>query len=1350
MFMFHYFGFLSFYGTIRYEVKLSVKRTFFIIFFSLAVLTFSQDYLVHHYTESNGLPNSAVYDVTQDKPGRIWFATQGGIAVFDGVYWERFSVSQGLPVPSFFKIRVDSKNRVWAVSVPDETGVHLVFYDGVTWREIPQPPGKIKQFYSVTSFELMEHNREDKRKNQLTVVIGTREMGLFTWNGTQWKQLTKKDGLQSNRVNGLVGLGEKLFVATDNGLSVVTITPDRPAKVNNRLNELLKEALTSEPLINIKAINVERSDRFPNSSLKDHRVWLYGGQWLGYLEDIHFKTVFNRPGLNWPEIEYNLGIFPDYQNGLYINYLFQIFYFNCNTGVLELIGVNNGLIDEGATSTYIDYEKNVWVTCRRGVSKIASRRFGSFQTKHGLLENEVTAVVEYDPGKFVFGHNNGITLYNGTVFKPRPFRFQSDSRLMVHRVMDMKVDSKKNIWMTLSSDKLIKTNTRGHIEQYGEQDGLLHAANTIWIDPDDTLWVGTDKGLYTRKDHGFVPVKPGVLKTPSVRKIYKPSPDILYLATTGSGLYEYKDRRWSQYRHPNDPKANNIFAVIKDNHNNLFLGTRGGLFILKEGKIQRYVQGDFKIERTIYFIVEDNNHQFWFGTGNGVVRWDRQRKKTVVYSTTEGLIGLETNRAAGLVDSRGRVWIGTNRGVSVYNPSFDNINVYVPPPRVRLLTLEAPGKKISLEPAETLDTRYKLAYEENNIAFHFNGISFLDERGVRFQTKLEGFDNQWSEELYPYRQMVRYRSLPPGRYRFHLRVKNALGIWSEPVTSPVIVIQRPYYQQWWFYLLILVLAGIVSTGIYQYFYQKRHSARLAKEIARRTRQLRASEEKYARLFQEIKDVVYISSPEGKLIDMNSAGVELFGFTSKEEILNADIGNDLYANPQDREYFKKAIEEQGFVKDYELAVRRKNGGKFLVLLTATEVRDEEGRVVTYLGIMRDITERKKLEMQLERAQKMEAIGMLAGGVAHDLNNILTGLTSYPELLLMQIPEDSRLRKPLLTIKQTGEKAAAMVQDLLTLSRRGVEVREVINVNEVIRDYLESPEYEKLKAYHPDVQLDLDMARDLLNLLGSPIHLLKTLMNLVSNAVEAMPHGGNVCIKTENLYVDSFINGYDTILEGEYVVLSVIDTGVGISPEDISRIFEPFYTRKEMGRSGTGLGMSVVWATVKDHNGYIDIKTKKGKGTTVDLYFPVTRSEITKKSPAESIDKYRGNEKILIIDDVEEQREVASGILSQMGYQVAAVTSGEEAVEYIKHHSVDLLVIDMIMEQGIDGLETYRRIIRRRPGQKAIIVSGFSKTEKVKEMQRLGAGLYVKKPYTIEQFSRAIRNELDSNPKSMGHR
>lgn len=1321
-------------------LKSFMNRLFlFIIFFYFAILSFSQDYLVHQYTESNGLPGSSVFDMTQDKWGQMWFATRSGIAVYDGFQWENFSLAEGLPVSSFLKIRSDRRGRIWALSSPDYVGLHVVYYEvsrNRKWKTLPPPPTETIRDDEITSFDVIE----GKLENQHFIAIGTAHEGVLIWNGKQWEQWTNKSGLFSDTVNDLVGLEGKFYTATNNGLSVLEVKENGDIRVDNRLNAVLHSKIPLKSPIKIKAINVERSDRFEDYPISHHRVWLFGNQWLGYFENGQFNPVCSPPAVNIIANEQPAKIFPDYHNGLYISSSIGNYYFNFKTNKIETIGIKNGLIDEGVRSVFVDFEKNVWIACQRGISKIASRRFSSYRFNHGLLSDEVTAVLEYEPGKYVFGHNIGLTFFDGSNFMRRPLLQGPEGQILRQRVMDIKIDSKKKLWLALNNTYLVKTNIKGEINQYGPEEGLPIFANTIWIDPDDTVWVGTMKGLYIKKNNGFMPLNTGIhgSETLNIRKIYKsPGDDTYYFATVNSGLLEYKNHEWHQYKNHLEPNANNIYAILEDTRGRLLLGTFGGLFVLKNGEIKRFIEDGFKIERSIGFIVEDNSHRFWFGTDRDVIRWDG--KKEVKYSTTEGLIGLETNRAASIVDNQGKVWIGTSRGISVYNQSFDMFENHIPPPLVQLLGIEVSGSKNLLP----MKNPFKLTSDESNIVFHFKVISFLDENHMRFKAKLEGFDHQWSEELFPYNQVVRYRNLPPGKYRFHLKAKNALGKWSETVTSPRIIIRRPFYQQWWFYLLTILAVGILLNGIYQYLSQKKYSTSLAKEITERTRQLRASEEKYAKLFQEIRDIVYISSPEGRLIDMNPAGVKVFGFTSKEEILNANIAIDLYANPQDRNYFKKVIEEHGFVKDYELDVKRKDGEKFIVLLTSTEVRDEEGLLLAYLGIMRDITEKKKLERQLERAQKMEAIGMLAGGVAHDLNNILTGLTSYPELLLMQIPKNSSLKKPLQTIKQTGEKAAAMVQDLLTLSRRGVEVREVINLNEVIRDYLESPEFEKLKTYHPEAQIVVQMAQDLLNLLGSPIHLLKTFMNLISNAVEAMPHGGTVRIKTENQYMDTCVNGYDTIMEGEYVVLSVSDNGVGISPEDVSRIFEPFYTRKEMGRSGTGLGMSVVWATVKDHNGYIDIKTKKGSGTTFELYFPVTRNDMPRKISKTPIEKYMGNEKVLIIDDVEEQREVASGILAQLGYQVAAVSSGEEAIEYIKQHPVDILVIDMIMEKGIDGLETYRRIIHEIPSQKAIIVSGFSKTEKVKEMQRLGAGIYVKKPYTIEQFCSAIRRELDSH-------
>jgi hypothetical protein len=198
-----------------------------------------------------------------------------------------------------------------------------------------------------------------------------------------------------------------------------------------------------------------------------------------------------------------------------------------------------------------------------------------------------------------------------------------------------------------------------------------------------------------------------------------------------------------------------------------------------------------------------------------------------------------------------------------------------------------------------------------------------------------------------------------------------------------------------------------------------------------------------------------------------------------------------------------------------------------------------------------------------------------------------------------------------------------------------------------------------------------------------------MNIVSNAAEAISGAGKIFISTRSKYIEKPIRGYDDIWEGDYVILTVSDNGIGISSEDIEKIFEPFYTKKEMGRSGSGLGMAVVWGTVKDHKGYIDVQSTKGKGTTFTLYFPVTRKEIDAEKTVPLKECMGKGESILVVDDIEKQREIASGILNKLGYTVTSVPSGEEAVEYLKNNSADLLVLDMIMAPGMDGLDTYKK-------------------------------------------------------------
>ena len=393
------------------------------------------------------------------------------------------------------------------------------------------------------------------------------------------------------------------------------------------------------------------------------------------------------------------------------------------------------------------------------------------------------------------------------------------------------------------------------------------------------------------------------------------------------------------------------------------------------------------------------------------------------------------------------------------------------------------------------------------------------------------------------------------------------------------------------------------------------------------------------------------------------------------------------------------------------------------------------------LKKEVLERQRAEQRLIRADKLEMIGTLAGGVAHDLNNILSGIVSYPDLLLMKLPPDSPLSKPLQTIKESGEKASAIVQDLLTLARRGVAVKEPVNLNTLIKEYLGSPEFHLLQLRHPRIEVVTECADELFTLLGSPVHLAKTIMNLVTNAAESMEHGGTIRLRTENRFVDNSLRLYERIEQGEYVVFEVMDQGSGIKSEDIGKIFEPFYSSKKMGKSGTGLGMAVVWGTVKDHQGYIDCKSTIGAGTTFTLYFPVTQESVHQHLQAIPLADYRGNgEHILVVDDSPEQREIASSILEALGYRVSTVGSGEEALALARKERFDLLLLDMLLGIGMDGLETYRQFLGYVPGQRAVVTSGFSESERVMEALRLGVGLYLKKPYTIAELGKAIREEL----------
>jgi len=403
------------------------------------------------------------------------------------------------------------------------------------------------------------------------------------------------------------------------------------------------------------------------------------------------------------------------------------------------------------------------------------------------------------------------------------------------------------------------------------------------------------------------------------------------------------------------------------------------------------------------------------------------------------------------------------------------------------------------------------------------------------------------------------------------------------------------------------------------------------------------------------------------------------------------------------------------------------------------------------LKKEIEHRDKIEKRLHHAIKMETLGRVAAGVAHDLNNILSGIVTYPDLMLLDMDRDHPLRDPLETVKASGIKAAAIVDDLLVLSRRGVGLSEPVDLRNVAASYLNSPEHRQFMASHGAVAIESEYEKGVKAVIGSPVHLHKTVMNLVTNSVEALSGDGRIMIQVKNRVLEAPqdilhpVQGFEEIPAGEYVEISISDTGMGIDPKDLGLIFEPFFTRKEMGRSGTGLGMALVLGTVNDHQGFVQISSLSGQGTHVSLYFPAVDlvPEGADGPDNPRIDPAGNLERILVIDDEPVQLNIARRLLMRLGYRVDCCASGEEGLEFLKENTMDLVMVDIIMEPGMDGVETCERVLEQKPDQRILFATGFSDTATLNRARSLGRGDCLFKPYTLKEIAAMVRERLSAD-------
>jgi len=410
-----------------------------------------------------------------------------------------------------------------------------------------------------------------------------------------------------------------------------------------------------------------------------------------------------------------------------------------------------------------------------------------------------------------------------------------------------------------------------------------------------------------------------------------------------------------------------------------------------------------------------------------------------------------------------------------------------------------------------------------------------------------------------------------------------------------------------------------------------------------------------------------------------------------------------------------------------------GGTFIC--STSPILNHEGKLTGYTHSLKDITDSKRLEAQFQQAQRMEAIGTLAGGIAHDFNNLLMGIQGYVSLMLVDIDSTHPHYKRLKNIESQVQSGAQLASNLLGYARKGRYEVKLLNLNQLVKETSDT-----LGRTRKDITIHRELAKDLFAVKADQGQIEQILFNLYVNAADAMPGGGNLVLKTMNTsHKDMKGKLYDP-KPGNYVLLTVTDTGIGMSKKTMERIFDPFFTTKEKGR-GTGLGLASAYGIIKSHGGYIDVESKRRQGTTFSVYLPASEKKVRKVvKVAERFTKGTGT--VLLVDDEEVILEVGRELLETMGYRVLIAKNGKEAVRVYRKNQddIDIVLLDMVMP-NMGGGEAYDRMKEINPDIKALLSSGFSIDGEASEILERGCNGFIQKPFTMKELSGKIREILD---------
>ncbi|HTT67536.1 MAG TPA: PAS domain-containing protein [Gemmatimonadales bacterium] len=512
---------------------------------------------------------------------------------------------------------------------------------------------------------------------------------------------------------------------------------------------------------------------------------------------------------------------------------------------------------------------------------------------------------------------------------------------------------------------------------------------------------------------------------------------------------------------------------------------------------------------------------------------------------------------------------------------------------------------------------------------------------------------------------------------------------------------------------------------------------ISRDITERRRAedlLRRSEAEFRSLVEHAPVGIYRSTRSGRFLTVNPALVRMLGYRWAEELLRLDMARDVYAEPAERARLLAERSERA-----EVTWKRRDGSPITVELTFHGIPSPEGEEEQFEGVVVDVTGQRSLENQFRQAQRLEAVGRLAGGVAHDFNNVLTAITGYSDLVLEDLAPDDPKRADLEEIRTAAQRAAALTRQLLAFSRKQVLQSRVLDLNTVVQ----SLEKMLRRLIGEDVQLAFSPGAELWRVRADPGQIEQVILNLAVNSRDAMPSGGRLTIETANVELDAaYTREHAGATPGRYVLLAVSDTGTGMDAETRSHIFEPFFTTKEQGK-GTGLGLATVYGIVKQSGGYVWVYSEPGRGATFKMYLPRVDAPVEEQEPSgEGADVPGGGEAVLVAEDDPAVRAIVADVLSQKGYRVMRAPDGQSALGMAGAHAgrIDLLITDLVMP-GMTGRELAEALAAVRPGVRVLYISGYTDDAVVRHGVLEEGLAYLQKPFTPRALARKVREMLD---------